>query len=213
MVAALSLEREDTMTRTSTRLTSVSQYAFVFPHRVSAAGRPASAGMTFITVSPTFASTSGGTVVGFGVNLAAPSTTIASVTLDGTPMTVLVGGPGTSGDRHVPLHRGARACARPGHAQSSSANDGSTASTTITYVDMPLIGAATTIERVSLDAAGQQGTARSNNAFGNVAPSPTSTGDFVAFLSDTDLGLGTTFPGQRMYVKNRATGNCRSSRL
>lgn len=157
--------------------------------------------ITLSALTPTFASTAGGTVLTFRVS---GTFSTLTATIDGVPVTLAVN-PGRFGILNE------RIVVAPAHAVGSvnlavtaDGNPAATASAIIGYVDMPVIGAATPIERVSLSTAGMQGTAR-GNGFGVFGGSASGDGRYVLFGHDTDLGLGDSPPNLplRWYLKDR----------
>ncbi len=173
---------------------------FVFSFVVGAG--TASADISLGGVSPTWASTRGGPVIFFGVSPVSSFT----ATIDGVPVNYFVNPAGAPSRFAIipPPHA-------PGPVQFTvRGNDGTTASVTITYVELPAIGLASPVERVSLKADGTEGTHRGNGAQGSIGGATSADGRYVLFLSETDLGFGPISPSlpfaYRPLIKDRQTG-------
>jgi uncharacterized repeat protein (TIGR01451 family) len=129
-----------------------------------------------------------------------------AATIDGAPVSLTTGGlQFTQGEAHFVV--------APAHAPGVvtlrvESSDGSSDTKSITYIDLPVIGAPTPISRVSVSAAGVQGTLGGVLAFGSAQPVTDSTGRYVAFHSSFDFGFPITapFPYLQLYRKDRQTG-------
>src|SRR5581483_747516 len=146
------------------------------------------------------ASTTGGPVIFFAVGqTSAPFT----ATIGGIPVAVIAQPSGAASPYVLvaPPHP-------PGPADFVVTNsvDHTTASVTITYVDLPVTGFASPVVAVSTRSDGTEGTARGvgSGALGGAASGD---GRYVAFFTETDLGFGaSTNLGFGAYVKDLQTG-------
>jgi len=129
-------------------------------------------------VSPTWASTAGGPVIFFGASQVGAGTFTA--TIDGVDVAYFTNPVGAPSKYEIvpPPHA-------PGPVQFTVTVGGFSASVTLTYIDLPIVGLASPVERVSVRTDGTESTDRGNGAQGSTLLGASSDGNHLTRQGST----------------------------